>query len=538
MCAHGVVMDWRLPDKERVNTSVQATRSLKGWRPSVRESIRRYLPPWMRDFSHFPSKDEAMQCGHSAVDAALMVRRALLDAEVARRKAEQLPAASVAQANDMIVDGLMLLANLAYDSEYRTEAVANDSGAGASDDPPTNVTDEVQRLQVVEWKGLAELSLPIDDLLTNGRLNPHVVERPSPPADACTGQRSTWSFLDSRAIDGVFSSQLLEELREQLEQLQFDNPMVTTCAARGERVHLSELLSAGQKHTPQRCTMSVGGGPSGSAGDAALRARYNFQLQGVRESDIVCAPMPHVFAEAGAAVLAAFEHLVPVGSKALTGLQVNRCVHGCTNDWHHDNATPGPGGWALNSQERGTYVFVVTVWSRPDASPAFEVRFRDGEQREVAWLRPRDNSAYAMGPRTDERCEHAMFTIGPPHNLVRYALCFRVLDLWHAFAVSAPWAIVLPEERCAAAAAAQHEYVESQRVRHLARALARLEKRTRQAGEVDEAVRRQELITFRRYHSLSAADFGDLLREVSSRYVVRETRSRSAGRGKRVRSAS
>ena len=44
--------------------------------------------------------------------------------------------------------------------------------------------------------------------------------------------------------------------------------------------------------------------------------------------------MPQPFAEAGAALLSAFEHLVDVGQEALTSVQINKCVHGSRNDYH------------------------------------------------------------------------------------------------------------------------------------------------------------------------------------------------------------
>ena len=143
----------------------------------------------------------------------------------------------------------------------------------------------------------------------------------------------------------------------------------------------------------------------------------------------------------------------------------------------------------------------------------------------MAALRPRDNSAYIMGPVTDAECEHTMVTVGAPNVLIRYALCFRVLDLWQAFAAVLPYAIVLPEERREAAAAAQREYVLKQRRQHLAQALARHEAHTRRERCLDETAQRAAMRRFRIHHQISAADLAALLEEVFELYEKRVTRS-------------
>ena len=330
---------------KRIRTSVGVTHSLKGFRPTLDASIRKYLPRAYLEFPHYKSKEAAQQSGRAAVDVAVAVRQTLIQVEAAQMAAANFFGAADAahavagsggatgaavgaseseSANAAVEGGLMLLAELA--AELLPQAAAPPA-------PPQ------QRLQLREVDGHAELSQPIENLLLDGRLQPHVVERPPPPADAQCGQEPTWQFKDSAAIDGVFSSTLLETLRAALGQLTFDDPEITVCAARGERARLSALITAGKKHTPQRCTLSISGGApsaaiSGTPEGAVLRARYNFQLQGARESDLRCGPMPQPFAEAGAALLSAFEHLVDVGQEALTSVQINKCVHGSRNDYH------------------------------------------------------------------------------------------------------------------------------------------------------------------------------------------------------------
>ena len=44
---------------------------------------------------------------------------------------------------------------------------------------------------------------------------------------------------------------------------------------------------------------------------------------------------------------------------------INGYLPGTHVDAHHDNATPGPGGWAHNSQRRNSNVMVATLSSDP-----------------------------------------------------------------------------------------------------------------------------------------------------------------------------
>jgi hypothetical protein len=253
-------------------------------------------------------------------------------------------------------------------SEYATQAPSPDEPP-----PPPQTPQSVSAAGLCVADGHVKLQAAVQ-LDKTGRGNPRIPLPPVPPMPP--EARVAWRHRDDTvAIANALPPAMVERLRSALARLVADDVMVTPLGgvASGKRCRLSTLHPT----NPTRITCSVAGGAT--ADGTVQRLRYAFHRMGVGADDLVCQPMPDAIFDVCALVqslLSSVRGSPDPHEKLALAVQINVNKAVSAVDFHHDNATPGPGGQVHNSQRYGSATYVYRLSATAGAPVRQTIKFK------------------------------------------------------------------------------------------------------------------------------------------------------------------